>query len=359
MNTSNTFLGFFSVAWFGVSAGSLDAQTLPAIPEPGLVMYGSVNASLSGGGMLAAGVLDWTIYGNSSTTTVATTIIDVNGQYFYIARVPFETRHVGADTFAATRNTLEFIATGATYTRSAQVNGTNATIAFASSGNLATFPFGAGNRGSVERVDLQVNLTVPSFQDWALRYFGTTNINPNADADGDGVSNYKEYLAGTDPLNKNSLFILTSIARDPQGGVDVSWQSVAYKTYALLRASDLSQTFATIQTGIAAAAPTNTFYDATATGPGPYYYRVQLESLLAAPTAHSFKVTGILPDPLGGIDLSWQSTANSTYSIYRSTNLAQGFINIQASIPATPGTNTFRDPTATGPGPYFYRVRLE
>ena len=35
---------------------------------------------------------------------------------------------------------------------------------------------------------------------WELMNFGTTGINPNADPDGDGVSNIQEYLADTRPL---------------------------------------------------------------------------------------------------------------------------------------------------------------
>jgi hypothetical protein len=331
---------------------------MPSIPEPGLVIYGSVvNTNLSGRGTLAAGVMSCTISGNGSTSVVATTIVNVNRQNFYIARLPFETRRVASDTFVGTPNTLEFNASGAMYIRSATVNGSNATIAFSSSGNLATFGFGRTNQGSVERVDLQVDLPIESFQQWAQRYFGTTNINPNADADGDGVSNYQEYLAGTDPLNKNSLFILTSIRPNPQGGIDVSWQSVSNKTYTLLRSSDLSQTFAPVQSGIAATAPTNTFCDSTAIGPGPYFYRAMLEPQFAAKTQPPFRVLDILPDSFGGIDLRWESAANNTYSIYRSTNLSQGFVNIQSWIPATPGTNSFRDTGAIGSGPYFYRVR--
>jgi hypothetical protein len=34
---------------------------------------------------------------------------------------------------------------------------------------------------------------------WQLEYFGETGIDPDDDADGDGQTNFQEYLAGTDP----------------------------------------------------------------------------------------------------------------------------------------------------------------
>jgi hypothetical protein len=34
---------------------------------------------------------------------------------------------------------------------------------------------------------------------WQIQYFGATGQDPNADPDGDGLSNYQEYLLGTDP----------------------------------------------------------------------------------------------------------------------------------------------------------------
>ena len=40
---------------------------------------------------------------------------------------------------------------------------------------------------------------------WELAYFGVTGVDPNADPDGDGVSNFLEYLDGTDPTNPNSV----------------------------------------------------------------------------------------------------------------------------------------------------------
>jgi len=295
----------------------------------------------------------------NSTSLVPTTIINIQDQYFYVARVPFETRHIGSTVLSATPNTLEFAAVCTNYTRSATVNSSNAVIAYSSRGFLSTFPFGGGTRGLVERVDLQVNLKIESFSEWALRIFGTTNVSPTADFDGDGANNYLEYLAGTDPRNNQSLFIMTDIQSGQSGGIDVRWQSVAFKTYTLLRSGDLQGGFAPIKAGIAATPATNFFHDATANGPGPYYYRAKLEGLDAPTPTAPFKLVDIYPSQSGGVDIRWQSQANKTYSIYRSTNLGQGFVNIQAFIPSTPGTNTFHDATATGVGPYFYRIRVE
>ncbi len=39
---------------------------------------------------------------------------------------------------------------------------------------------------------------------WKLYYFGTTNVDADDDADGDGLTNLEEYLAGTNPLNPDT-----------------------------------------------------------------------------------------------------------------------------------------------------------
>jgi hypothetical protein len=57
---------------------------------------------------------------------------------------------------------------------------------------------------------------------WEMRYFDSTDVAPNADADNDGVSNLDEYLEGTDPGNNSSflarLTVITSggtVVRNP------------------------------------------------------------------------------------------------------------------------------------------------
>jgi hypothetical protein len=54
--------------------------------------------------------------------------------------------------------------------------------------------------------DLAVN---PTFAAWQVAWFGSTNASeasPQADPDGDGASNYLEYLTGTNPTDATSLW---------------------------------------------------------------------------------------------------------------------------------------------------------
>src|SRR5947209_722575 len=81
------------------------ANYADGIPEPGLVIYGSVT-NANGGFLLGQGNVQWIISGGGSSVTVNSTIANVNGQYFYIARIPFETRSVSGGTFTPAPNTL-------------------------------------------------------------------------------------------------------------------------------------------------------------------------------------------------------------------------------------------------------------
>jgi hypothetical protein len=97
----------------------------------------------------------------------------------------------------------------------------------------------------------------------------------NADTDGDGMNNWQEWVAGTNPTNASSLLkMLTPTVTI--SGVTVQWQSVTGKTYFIQRSSDLSvpSSFSTLQSNIPGQAGTTTYNDATAAGSGPFFYRV-------------------------------------------------------------------------------------
>jgi hypothetical protein len=60
-----------------------------------------------------------------------------------------------------------------------------------------------------------------------------------------------------------------------------------------------------------------------------------------------------------GIRVDWASAENYFYVLQRSGNLLGGFTNIAVHIPGKASTTSWQDTTAVGPGPYFYRLRIE
>ena len=60
-----------------------------------------------------------------------------------------------------------------------------------------------------------------------------------------------------------------------------------------------------------------------------------------------------------GTLVEWSSVAGKFYTVERSSDLTTGFTVVAADLSATPPLNTILDPTATGPGPWFYRIRTD
>ena len=80
---------------------------------------------------------------------------------------------------------------------------------------------------------------------WLLQNFGTTNVNANADPDGDGLSNQQEYLAGTDPNDASSDLRITSITRGLAGDptrVGLDWTANSTRAYAVQHCAALGGT---------------------------------------------------------------------------------------------------------------------
>lgn len=58
---------------------------------------------------------------------------------------------------------------------------------------------------------------------WEIHYFGTNGIDPNADPDHDGFSNWQEYIADTDPMDPTSYLHVRGAQLVP-GGTRIEWQ---------------------------------------------------------------------------------------------------------------------------------------
>jgi hypothetical protein len=258
----NFFLVKFSLLFMCASALSA------SLPEPGFVMYGSVSNSIAS----ASGVL-WQISSASASISVNSATINVNGQNFYVATVPFETRSIsGVPIGPATPNTLPLNSIPTAYARLASAKGTNATIVYASSGSTNSFTFGPADRGRTERVDLAVS-PPQTFSQWLAQYGLPANSDPNSDPTHKGMTLMQQFLAGLNPNDPNSVFKFIGIQPTSQG-VQLLWSSAASEVYAIEQGASLSGPFSLVQSNIVATPGTNSFVIPMPTNSAALFLRV-------------------------------------------------------------------------------------
>jgi hypothetical protein len=101
------------------------------------------------------------------------------------------------------------------------------------------------------------------------------DVRPTDDFDGDGASNYAEYLAGTSPVDPASVFMMSAQAPAGGGTMNIQWTSAAGKIYTLYKSTDLKAGFSVFKDNIAATPPVNSEGDATTSGSAFYIVRVK------------------------------------------------------------------------------------
>lgn len=100
-----------------------------------------------------------------------------------------------------------------------------------------------------------------------------------ADTDGTGMNNWQKWIAGLNPIDPTSVFVMLPPGLTNSTGVTVSWKSVNTRTYYLQRASDLAaqSAFTTIQSNLVGQAGVTSYTDTSVTNGGPYFYRVGVQ----------------------------------------------------------------------------------
>jgi hypothetical protein len=114
---------------------------------------------------------------------------------------------------------------------------------------------------------------------WAQLYNLTTDGSADfTDSDADGLNNWQEWIAGTNPTNTSSVLKMY-FPSNTLLGLKVSWQSVSGKIYFLQRTADLAAQsgFSTLQNNLYGQTGTTAYTDITASNGGPYFYRVGLQ----------------------------------------------------------------------------------
>jgi immune inhibitor A len=98
------------------------------------------------------------------------------------------------------------------------------------------------------------------------------------DDDGDGVPNWKEAVAGTDPKSAQSYLRFT---RTAYSGADhhvlLEWPGATNRTYRVLRSAALPGAFAAVATNLPATPPLNGFLDQTLPPQSEAFYRLEVE----------------------------------------------------------------------------------
>jgi hypothetical protein len=194
---------------------------------------------------------------------------------------------------------------------------------------------------------------------WLQSYgLSTAAAQTYADSDNDGMNNWQEWVAGTDPTSAASVLRLLPPVVAP-AALLLRWNSDTNHVYFIERASGLGSTpaFSLLQSDVPGQDGTTTFTDPTAPSDAAAFYRVGIDSS-SGPASLWLEVPQFVP---ANVMVTWTSVTNRSYVVERSTGMSAPmlFTPVATNVPGQVGTTSYIDTTTSGPGPLLYRVRVE
>ena len=232
------------------------------IPEPGIIYYGAITNSANANARLtnSASVLTWRVQDPGGTAlAIVTPVQNINNQFSYRFRVPFESV-VGGNVASASAFALP--AAGTSYQNvsvEVAVAGTSYPANIVGLGNLTT-THSAATRGQVREVNRTVNsVTAQSFTGGGGSQGGRTNLVAQS-------------------VGTRLGFQFTALGPHPDGGYYMEWMGApTNRTYYLLRTQEVAATENQLEVVRAfqpGGLPVTAFWDTNVVNTVTYFYRL-------------------------------------------------------------------------------------
>ena len=212
---------------------------------------------------------------------------------------------------------------------------------------LALFFLAATSGAFAQMVDLNGN-GMSDIWEWV---YSATNLDPNADADGDGFSNRQEAMAGTNPFDSNSYPKISVFLMSGTNG-SISMPAQLGKLYQLQSATDLGGTNWLTETGMVVRAGTNLTFLSPADSMMKFY-RITISDVNSDGSGlmNDWEKYQLGLDPsnaLSNATLDGNGNAMSDYQYVTAMLAQQNVITIAATDPVTTQPDPGSAPTDLG-----------